>query len=219
MKRLTTVLILSTLFLSITACGGKKDPITTVKKGHLEKAPKITFEDLVKRYQFTDASSVQWTATTDLNNNEFVEVSVQFDNLLEILFKNIWDLINSSQMDSAVMLRCQHNFFESLLNEEGFRVEDDSSSYASLRFNMFEPDFGDMDAPLFFRCKGGVLKLDSTVDKNGLVKIEKAFLVFDIESPMVYRGDTAKYQLVYSIDIETAEKMLVNNTSINIIDI
>jgi hypothetical protein len=190
------------------------DIVSRSKKGHLKQAPNITFQELVNRYQFIDSTSVKWTSITDSNKNEIVEVSVQFDKNAGILFNTVQDRINSGMMDITVLMNIKHEFFASLLTKEGFKVEDDSSSFMSLRFNMFEPDYGDPSAPVFFNCEGGALTIKSTVDKSGLVTIENAMLVFNMRSPMSYSGDVAVYQLIYPIEAEIAENMLVKNIDI-----
>jgi hypothetical protein len=211
-KLLAVSFFVGVLLLSCKSC----DIVSGSKKGHLGQAPNITFGELVNRYQFIDTASVKWDSITDSNNNVFVEVSAQFDNGLGILFNSLQTRIYSGEMDITVLMYQKHNFFDSLLNEEGFRVEDDSSSYMSLRFNIFEPDYGDPGTPSFFSCNGGTLALNCTVDKKGLVRIENATLVFDMQSPMRYSGDVSSYQLIYPVDAEIVENMLVNNTDIRI---
>jgi hypothetical protein len=189
------------------------DIVSAVKKGHFNAAPNITLEELVGRYQFVDAASINWTSITDANKNDFAEVSAKFDDNLGIIFNGIQGMISSGMMDVTVLMGMRHNFFDALLNEEGFKVDDGSSSYMSLRFNMFEPGYGDPNAPYFFNCNGGTLTVDFTVDKSGLVKIAKATLIFDMQSPME-NGDIKEYQLIYPIQVEAAENMLVNNTEV-----
>jgi ABC-type Fe3+-citrate transport system substrate-binding protein len=214
--KIAWAVVLMVASLLVMGCGGKSGSasVKDVKKSHFAQAPKITVEELVKRYQFIDSSSINWSQTTDSNNNEYAEVSASFDDTLSIVFNHIQENINSGMMDVSVFMNIEHEFFNSLLNEKGFKVEDDSSSYASLRFNMFEPDYGNPNAPIFFNCNGGTITLDFTVDKNRIAKIEKATLIFDMQSPMKYSGEVAKYQLIYPIEAEIAEVSLVNNTDI-----
>jgi hypothetical protein len=211
MKKLVFGLVLAVFGLLSCSSGGI---VSASKKGHFAEAANITLEALVKRYQFIDAASIKWTAVTDANNNEFAEVSVRFDKNLDIIFNHFQEYINTGAMDVSVLMNQKHQFFDSLLNEKGFRVEDDSSSYTSLRFNMFEPDYGDPRAPVFFNCSGGTMILNLTVDKSKLVKIENATLVFDMQSPMTYSKDVKTYQLIYPLAIENVESALVNNTDI-----
>jgi hypothetical protein len=214
MRKLLVMFFL-TVFTIISCKPG--DITSRVKKGHLEQSPKITFEELVKRYQFIDKSTIKWNPMTDANKNEFIEVSAHFDKGqgLKILFNNFISSVESGMMDSSILVQKNYEFFESLLNEKGFKSEDDSSSFMSLRFNMFEPDYGNPSASDFFNCNGGTFILKSTVDKNGQVKIEKATLIFDMQSPMRYSGSTVIYKLIYQLDVKTAANMLINNTDIS----
>jgi hypothetical protein len=188
--------------------------VSAGKKGHFAQAPKITVEEILNRYQFIDASSVTWALVADANKNEFVEVSARFNNDLGILFNHVQEGIISGMMDVSVLMSIEHEFFAALLNEKGFKAEDNGVSYFELLQNKFEPDYGDPNAPSFFNCSGGILILNFTVDKSKLIKTEKATLVFDMQSPMKYSGEVEKYQLIYSIMAENAENMLVNNTDI-----
>jgi hypothetical protein len=211
MKKLWGMLLI--VAFSMLSCKSGGDIVSSSKKGHFGQAPNITLEELLNRYQFIDASSINWVPTADTNKNEFAEVSARIDGSLGILFSRFQGLIDSGMFDVSVLMNKKHEFFDSLLNEEGFKVEGNSFSYMELRFDKFAPDYGDPSAPVFFNCNGGVLTLDCTVDKDKQVKIEKATLVFDMQSPWA-NGDIAKYQLIYPIAVEVAENMLVNNTGI-----
>jgi hypothetical protein len=192
-----------------------------VRKGHFDAAPKVTVEELVSRYQYTDPKTVKWELVTDDNKNDFVRVSAKFDSEALIVFAGARERVNSGSADISVLAGSSDGFFKNLFWQAG-----DGSEYVEFKspngpggqdvaIGYFEPEFGDGPPRVYFNCTGGELSIFFTVDTEGRFAIRDGTLTFNMTSPVYGDDDESKYDLVLSFkteaDITCLLNMLVNN--------
>lgn len=206
MKKLGVFLLIG--FFSVLSCKSG-NMVSNVKKGHFEQAPKMTLGELVNRYQFIDAAAIRWTSVTDANKNEFAEFSVSVDTSLDILFHSLQEKINKGQRTELRFF--WHSFFEDLLTTENFRSDAISLGLLTARVWNYRPNY-DSWSPDFFNCDACALTMRFSIDNNKVVTTQAASLTFSITSPL--EGNDVKYELIYNISAENAEKMLLDNVDI-----
>ena len=226
MKKLTAVLILSAIILSITACGGKKDAITTVKKGHFTEAPKITVGEIVKRYKYIKPDTITWKPEKDANNNEFVVSESLFEGN-DIVLAGMREQMRSGAIDSSVIRHYWNEFIWKFLasmntgNHEtyDFRIDDIRiDQYTSvMHYDLMEGyrDF-DHDDPstAFFSCKGGNLIIDFAANDDGSVDVKRGKLIFNMVSPVL--GKEVEYDCIYNLDRNLLKEKLLSNSDFDI---
>jgi len=226
MKRLTMVLILSVLILSIMACGGKKDAITAVKKGHFTEAPKITVEEIVKRYKFIKPNTITWESGKDINNNEYVVSTSHFEGEA-IILAGMREKLDSGAIDTSVISSYWNDFFMKFLtsmysgNHEiyDFKIGDyPIDKYSSIDHSEIMQEFNNFDndnpMTIFFDCKGGDLIIFFMVNDDGSVDVVDGGLIFNMVSPVL--GKKVEYECIYNLDIDLLMEKLLSNSDFGI---
>ena len=224
---LTTVLGLLILFVSITACGGKKDTIASVKKGHFTAAPNITVEELVKRYQYIESDTTTWKLENDINNNEHVISASHFegtDILLAGILEKVWSDIT---MDVSVVSHYWDEFFFKFLgsmnsgNHEtyDFRIDDiPIDEYTAVGHNDIFSAYGTFDhddhMTIFFKCTGGEFIIDFVVNNDGSVDVKGGKLILHMVSPVF--GKDVDYECIYNLNGNLIKEKLLSNSDLGI---
>jgi len=219
MKKLTTILILSALILSITACGGKKDATTTVKKGHFTEAPKITVEEIVKRYKYTKPDTITWKLEKDANNNEYVVSESHFEDE-NIILAGMREKLYSGAIDTSVISHYWDEFFWMFfasMNSGDHKTYDLRSEGYILPYDiMREYDNFDHDnhMKVFYDCKGGNLIIDFVVNDDKIVDVKGGKLIFNMVSPV--DGKDEEYECIYNLDRNLLKEKLLSNSDFEI---
>jgi hypothetical protein len=219
MKKLTTVLILSAIILSIMACGGKKDAITTVKKGHFTEAPKITVEEIVKRYKFIKPDTITWKLEKDINNNEYVVSASRFENG-DIILAGMREKLYTGAIDTSVISHYWDgffwNFFASMNSGDHKTYDLRSESFIHPYDIMTEYYDFDHDNPMksFYSCKGGDLIIDFVISDGEIVDVKGGKLKFNMVSPV--EGKDEEYECIYNLDRNLLKEKLLSNSDFGI---
>jgi hypothetical protein len=229
MKKLTMILILSALILSITACGGKKDAITTVKKGHFTEAPKITVEEVVKRYKFIKPNTIMWKLEKDINNNEYVVSTSHFEDE-NIILAGMREKLYSGAIDTSVISYYWDEFFFKFLASMNsgdhetfdFNIGDyPIDKYTAINhLDIMQESFAfDNDNPMtiFFDCKGGDLIIDFGANDDGSVDVKGGKLIFKMVSPVL--GKEVEYECIYNLKKNMIKEKLLSNSDFGIEDL
>jgi hypothetical protein len=206
-----SVAFLSLFVMVIIACGG--DAVKSAQKGHFKNAPKITLQEVIARYQYIDSSSIKWGIVSDQNNNEFVSVSMNFDENSLIVFAALQERIMSGSFDGESAIFVVDDFYKDILwNTAKWGTKIEGLGYTEGIFHAyFEPDI--YERKTFFNGKGGTLtiyfKPDSS-DKN-VYDIADASLQFNLESPIYSDDELVEYSTSIFPGKEAITRMLLDN--------
>jgi hypothetical protein len=220
MKNASRVLFLGLpLFLLMAVSCGKKDVIASVKQGHFQDAPKITVEEILGKYRYTDPSSIVWEKVLDENKNEYVRATIGFENA-DILTASLAKRVVSYSMDYVMIWEYLDRFFyETARSDNAEILSDEGVTQLDIRVNHYPADVYDQDKPSFFKLKGGKLSADFPVNdkQKGVFEIGKARIVFNFESPDQY-GNTMKYSVGIPLRRKLATDILLDNADIDLSD-
>jgi hypothetical protein len=197
--------------LAVLSCGkAKPDPVQRVKAGHLAEAPKITLEELAARYQFADPVSIKWDAIADQNKNEYVRLTMAFEDYKVIAASVEASIGSVPGMEYGMLWMTLDEFYGELL----FNADEPDITGAALldvklaHFPLDDPFEGET----FFTLQGGSLAIDFLTGDtpDAAQEIHSARLTLRFESPNG-TGGTLDYSLSTLIPRKVISRMLLEN--------
>lgn len=210
--KMKSVAFLSLFVTVIIACGGG-DAVMSAQKGHFKSAPKITLQEVIARYQYIDSTSIKWELVSDQNNNEFVSVSMNFDEGSLIVFAAVQEMIMSGLIDGESAVFVVDDFYRDILwNTAKWGTKIEGLGYTEGIFRAyFEPDI--FERKTFFNGKGGSLTIyfiPDPSDKN-VYDIAETRLQFNMESPIYSDDELVEYSASVFPEKELVTRMLLDN--------